>query len=57
MHALKFVMIDDHLYRKNFDQTLLICVTHDESQRILHEFHYGFSSGNYSGPTMIEIFL
>jgi len=31
LHALKFVIIDDHIYRKNFDQTLLRCVTHDES--------------------------
>jgi len=44
-------MIDDHLYRKNFDQTLLRCVTHDEAKRILHEFHYRFSGGHYSNPT------
>lgn len=45
------MIIDDRIYRKNFYQTLLRCVTHDESQRILHEFHYRFSGGHYSGPT------
>lgn len=44
-------MIDNHIYRKNIDQTLLRCVTHDESQRILHELHYRFLGGHYSGPT------
>lgn len=44
-------MINDHLYRKNFDQTLLRCVTHDKALRILHEFHYGLFGGYYSGPT------
>ena len=51
MQALKFVMIYDYIYRKKIDQTLLICVTHDEAQRILHEFYYGFFGGHYNGPT------
>lgn len=46
-------MIHELIYRKNFDQNLLRCVTYDEAQRILHKFHYGFFGGNYSGPTTI----
>jgi len=45
------MMVDDRFYRKHFDQTLLRCVTHDKARRILHEFHYEFSRGHYSGPT------
>jgi len=41
------------LFRNVFDQTLLRCVTQDESQRILHEFYYGFFGGHYSGPSTI----
>jgi len=53
LQELKCMIVDDRIYRKNFDQTLLRCVTQDESHRILHEFHYGFSRGKYSGPTIV----
>jgi len=52
LHALKFGMIDDLLYKNVFDQTLLKCVTQDESYKILNEFHYGFSGGHYNGLTI-----
>jgi len=51
LQVMKFMMVDNRIYKKSFDQTLLRCVTWDEAQRILHEFHYGLSRGNYSGPT------
>jgi len=31
LQTLKFIMIDDHLYRRTFDQNLLICVTYDDA--------------------------
>lgn len=50
-------MINDRLYRKNFDGTLLRCVTKDEAKRIIYEFHHGFFEGYYSGPTTIAKIL
>ena len=47
------MVIEDNLYRNFFDETLLRCVTQEEAQIILHEFHYGFSRGHYSGTTAI----
>lgn len=51
LQALRYRVIDDSLYKNNFDRTLLNCVTEEEFQRILHEFHYGFFKGHYSEST------
>lgn len=57
MQALWYRMIDDSLYRKNFYGTLLRYVPLEESQIILHEFHYGFFERYYSGPITIDNIL
>ena len=38
LQALRYKIIDDKLYIKIFDETLLKCVTQEEAQRIVHEF-------------------
>lgn len=48
LQDLNYFMVDDNIYYNNFYGTLLRFVSQDESTRILHEFHYGFSGGHFS---------
>ena len=53
LKTIRIKMMDDYLYRKNFDKTLLRCVTQEEAQRILYGFHHGIFRGHYNVPTTI----
>lgn len=45
----KYVIIEQVLYRKEFDGMLLRCVNTEESKKILYESHSGVCGGHFGG--------
>lgn len=46
-----FRLIDEILFKRNFNGILLCYVDQNYADKILHEFHYGSSRGHFSAPT------
>ena len=45
------MLINDILYRKDFNGVLLRCIYSDQIAQVLHEFHAGHSGGHFSPRT------
>eukprot|EP00253_Pinus_taeda_P021305 PITA_21305 len=46
-----FEIIDDVLFRRNYDLVLLICLEKTEAQKVLQELHDGPAGGHFGGDT------
>lgn len=46
-----FRLINEILFKRNFDGVLLRCVDRDQDDKILQEFHYGPLGGHFYAPT------
>jgi hypothetical protein len=46
-----FQLINDILFRKNFDDVFLHCIEKEESERVLVELHSGDARGHFDGNT------
>ena len=44
-----YQLINDVLFRKNYDGVLLCCLEKDDAERVLEELHFGPSSGHFGG--------
>ena len=51
LQSVPFVIINDILYRKDFNGVLLRCIDSDQMAQILNEFHDGHSGGHFSPRT------
>eukprot|EP00253_Pinus_taeda_P026102 PITA_26102 len=51
LKAKKFTIIDDVLFRKNYDSVLLRCLEKQEAQRVLQELHDGPAGGHFGADT------
>jgi hypothetical protein len=47
LRSAPFQMINDVLFRKNFDGVLLRCLEKDESEKVLTELHSGNAGGHF----------
>jgi len=45
-------MINDVLFRKNFDGVLLCCLEKDESEKFMTELHSSNAGGHFAGETI-----
>ena len=45
-------MIDDDLYKRGYDQSLLKCVTAEQAQYIIKELHEGICGYHFGARTM-----
>ena len=50
--ALKYVMLNDELYKRSTESLLLKCLDKDESMRVMAEVHEGICESHRSGPKM-----
>ena len=48
----QYHMINDILFRKNYDGILLICLEKDDAQKVLSDLHDGFASEHYGCVTI-----
>ena len=48
VQASQFMLIKDVLYKRGFSRPYLRCLTHDEADYVMREFHEGIC-GNHSG--------
>jgi len=46
-----FQLINDILFRKNFDGVFLRCLEKEESEKVLTELHFGDVGGHFGGDT------
>jgi hypothetical protein len=51
LKSSSFQLINDVLFRKNFDGVFLRCLEKEESERVLDELHTGEVGGNFGGDT------
>lgn len=47
----KYEIIDDVLFRRNYDFVLLRCLEKFEAQKVLQELHGGPTRGHFGGDT------
>ena len=51
LKAKQYEMINDVLFRRNFDSVLLICLEKTEAKKVLQELHDGWAGGHFGGNT------
>ena len=51
MKSSQYVMIDDILFRRNYDGILLRCVDERKAQELMKEFHEGICGGHFAPTT------
>jgi len=51
LKANQYQLINDVLFRKNYDYVLLRCLEKTEVEKFLQELHDGMIGGHYSGDT------
>ena len=51
LKAKKFTIIDDVLFRQNYDSILLRCLEKPEAQKVLQELHDGPAGGHFGADT------
>jgi hypothetical protein len=51
LKSAPFQLINDILFRKNFDSVLMRCLKRDEAEKVLFELHAGEVGGHFSGDT------
>jgi hypothetical protein len=44
-------LVNDVLFRKNFDNVLMHCLERDEVEKVLFELHAGEAGGHFGGDT------
>ena len=49
--ANNFIIIDDVLFKQNYDSILLRCLEKPEAQKVLQELHDGPTGGHFGGNT------
>eukprot|EP00253_Pinus_taeda_P016099 PITA_16099 len=52
LKAKKFTIIDDVLFRQNYDSVLLRCLEKPEAQKVLQELHDGPAGGHFGADTI-----
>ena len=52
LQSVPFVLINDILYRKDYNVVLVSCIDSDQVVQILHEFHDGHFGGHFSPRTI-----
>ena len=50
--ALKYVLVDDELFKRRQERLLLKCVNDIEAKRIMHKVHEDICGAHKSGPKM-----
>jgi hypothetical protein len=51
LKSTSFQLINDVLFRNNFDGVLMRCLEKDEAEKVLSELHAGEFGGHFSGDT------
>jgi hypothetical protein len=51
LKSASFQLINDVLFRKNFDGVLMRCLEKEESEKVLSELHAGEAGGHFGGDT------
>ena len=51
MKSAPYQLIDNILFRKNFEGVLLRCLEKDEADNVLSQLHAGPAGGHFSGET------
>eukprot|EP00253_Pinus_taeda_P008539 PITA_08539 len=51
LKAKQYQLINDILFRKNYDSVLLRCLEKTEAEKVLHELHDGPAGGHYAGDS------
>jgi hypothetical protein len=54
LKSASFQLINDILFRKNFDDVFLRCLEKEESIRVLVELHFGDVDGHFGGDTIAQ---
>jgi hypothetical protein len=54
--AKNYIIIDDTLYRRGIDNILRHCLTHEEAESVLNDFHSGACGGHLSGLATTQKF-
>ena len=49
-----YLIVDDTLYRRGVDSVLRHCLTHDEAEVVLNDFHGGACGGHLSGLSIAQ---
>ena len=52
--AARYVIIDDTLCKRSFDQALLKCLDSQEAETTLHEVHEGICGGHFNGLSLAK---
>ncbi|XP_020081405.1 uncharacterized protein LOC109705053 [Ananas comosus] len=50
--AMRYVFVNDQLYRRSYDQLWLKCLSPNEIKQVMHEVHSGVCGAHQSGPKM-----
>jgi hypothetical protein len=56
-HSKHYLIIDDTLYHRGIDIVLQHCLTHDEDENVLNDFHLGACGGHLSGMATSQTIL
>eukprot|EP00253_Pinus_taeda_P029433 PITA_29433 len=51
LKAKSFTIVDDVLFKKNYDSILLSCLEKTEAQKVLQELHDGLAGGHFGADT------
>ncbi|MDF3686162.1 hypothetical protein [Enterobacter hormaechei] len=51
LQSIPYVVIDDILFRRDFNGTLLRCIEEDQAERMIKELHDGPDGGHFSART------
>lgn len=46
-----FMIVDDVLFKQNYDSILLRCLEKPEAQKVLHKLHHGLVGGHFGSNT------
>lgn len=52
--AARYVIINENLYKRSFDQTLLRCLDSKEDETTLHKVHEGICGGHFNGLSLAK---
>ena len=58
IHVSKnYLIVDNTLYRRGLDSILRLCLTHEEADLVLNDYHGGVCSGHLSGISTAQKIL
>ena len=52
-----YLIVDNTLYRREVDSILQCCLTHEEAEVVLNDFHGGVCGGHLSGISIAQNIL